>query len=580
MYVFGDNGIFKLAQDAKIRTEIAKIREKIDVVVLGWNADKILDPSLTVDDLKQRLVDADIMANKDKMTEKGKDSNGNDIYEIETKEGYIVEIIITPDGKASVGDITKEDGESGAKIDKIEVTNTESNSISIEVVVNNLGDGKLSYYYKKADDIDTYHELVGKQETTDLTATYTGLIQNQIYDIKVVVTKGSKSNELEISARTGELRTVEIRQKGPTTWSSGKASIEIEKVANTELQLKYQIVSTSTGTINDKNWREYVGKIGNLSHGQTVYAVLTDGTNYGTPISIDIKDTTGPEVIIDQVKKTNHTIEITVRTPVDPESGMPSRIQYEYYIKTTASGTEHGQPCATGPDNTMTFDSLKEDTSYDIKVVVRNAAGVPGEAKLEGTTAVRTTISPEVTSVVGSGEIPNMGCRTRGCTVTIQDKSGTGFNEEKCMYIITSNPYELDEIANNDSIWDGSWYPSGSGEMGSLSGCYDSMMGESYEVDGEGNMTVSIGGYRFNSYAPIDSSMGPAPLQTVYLYILTCNNRGGRNVTGIMNFAFGVCMNCSGSGCEMCKHSGLDGLYGMEGGEINPSVSLMDSVCL
>ena len=202
-----------------------------------------------------------------------------------TKPGYVFQIQLIPTKEnprdIEIEYIGKVDN-LGPVIEKIAVTEKDSNSITVEVTVKRLEDGELSYYYKKEDE-NNYHELEGKQNTSDLTAKITGLEQNKIYNIKVVVKNKKGTAEAEISEITGELRTGTISQKGETVWSNGKASIELETTPS-GLEMEYQ-VNGIEGT-----WSKYEGAIGNLDHEDRVYARITDGTNVGETATVEIRD--------------------------------------------------------------------------------------------------------------------------------------------------------------------------------------------------------------------------------------------------------------------------------------------------
>jgi len=183
-YVMGGNSIFKQALEAKEKTEIAKLRERIEIIQIDWWKDKKLDPTVTLDDFWERLIADNIIKNKEYI-EGPEEKEGNDIYLLDTTEGYLVEVIVTPDGNIIIGEIEK-GGTLPPKVQSIQVMNKTSNSIEVKVVTSRLEEGKLSYYYKKENETE-YHELKDKVKVTDLTANYTGLKQDQIYNIKVVV---------------------------------------------------------------------------------------------------------------------------------------------------------------------------------------------------------------------------------------------------------------------------------------------------------------------------------------------------------------------------------------------------------
>lgn len=116
--LFSNEGIFNVANQAKIEHEIGALKDRINNVIADWSIDRLTKPGITVDDLWNKMVDAEIIDNPDEDV-KGPEKEGeNDRYELTTNEGYIVEIIISPDGNVSIGDITQGE-ETGNEEDEI-----------------------------------------------------------------------------------------------------------------------------------------------------------------------------------------------------------------------------------------------------------------------------------------------------------------------------------------------------------------------------------------------------------------------------------------------------------------------------
>ena len=125
--LFSNGGIFDIANQAKIEHEIGALKDRINNVIADWSIGRAIDPTVTVDDLWNKMVDADIIDNPDEDVAGPEKDGQNDRYELTTNEGYIVEIIISPDGNVSIGDIEKGDN----LLPKIgEITST-SNSNSL-----------------------------------------------------------------------------------------------------------------------------------------------------------------------------------------------------------------------------------------------------------------------------------------------------------------------------------------------------------------------------------------------------------------------------------------------------------------
>ncbi|MCI9087714.1 MAG: hypothetical protein HFJ32_04085, partial [Clostridia bacterium] len=123
-----------------------------------------------------------------------------------------------------------------------------------------------------------------------------------------------------------------ISQKGETTWSNEKASIELETTPP-DLRIEYQINGIE-GT-----WLLYNGPIGNLNHKDTVYARITDGVNSGEAASIKIRDGEVPSnaVIVLGATSANTGVNVIAKvTHNDSQSGI--RIASCKWVYNTTSG--------------------------------------------------------------------------------------------------------------------------------------------------------------------------------------------------------------------------------------------------
>ncbi len=328
MYVMSDNGIFKKASDAKLKTDIASWQERLELAKepVFINGLGIFDP----DEYFEYIEEQEFIEDKDADVTDNEDGT----YLVTTKPGYIFQVELMPNKENPKDAEIEYIGEAGKlfpKINSIEVTGKNSNSIAVKVTVSRLNGGKLSYYYKKEEETE-YHALEGKQNTEDLTVEYTGLEQNKIYNIKVVVENKVGTDEAVINELTRELAVGIISQKGETTWSNEKASIELETTPP-DLRLEYQ-VNGIEGT-----WLSYNGPIGNLNHKDTVYARITDGVNSGEAASIEVRDEEAPSNASITLGATNANTGANVTAKVthnDAQSGI--RIASCKWVYNTTSG--------------------------------------------------------------------------------------------------------------------------------------------------------------------------------------------------------------------------------------------------
>ena len=122
-----------------------------------------------------------------------------------------------------------------------------------------------------------------------------------------------------------------------------------------------------------------------LEHGDTVFAVLSDGTNITDYTSIDVLDKLGPTVTVTQESKNTNSIQVNASSS-DAEWGMPDSITYNYYIKKTADGNYPQNPTHTGTETSYTFTGLIQNTSYDVKVTTSDKAGNLGSGQVTNIT--------------------------------------------------------------------------------------------------------------------------------------------------------------------------------------------------
>ncbi|MCI9177666.1 MAG: hypothetical protein HFJ28_03665 [Clostridia bacterium] len=149
---------------------------------MAWIADKAVDPSLPITNLWDRLINADIIATYDDVEGPEKDESGNDIYILNTKDGYTVEIIVNSKGHVEIGDIVK--GNMPPKIRRIETSATKT-SITAKAVVSRLKDGTIEYYYKLSSADDSTYTKVTNVTENGITVS-TGITEGETYTVKVI----------------------------------------------------------------------------------------------------------------------------------------------------------------------------------------------------------------------------------------------------------------------------------------------------------------------------------------------------------------------------------------------------------
>ena len=364
--VFSENGVINKAQEANENTQIAQVREQLE---LAKGPEYIEgNGKYNPDSYFKRIQAEGIIGNKDTDVI----DNGDGTYEVTTTPGYIFKITLVP-SKDNVEDIQIEHiGKvDGPIIRNLKVTNKTTNSITVGVETANAEGATYTYYYKKDGEVDWKKA----EEIKEKTYTFRGLEANVIYNIKVRVEKDGKVVEKEISTITGELPEGAV-QFSPVEWKDGQASTTIT-TSETGYTLQYQI-----GGITEGSWINTTSGsvIGNLQHGQIVYGRLFDGTNGSKTVNIDIKDIKAPIVTVNRGTITHDSITVNVQA-IDNESGLQANGTYKYYL--------NGIEKETSENNVYTFSGLAEGTTYTIKVETFDKAGNKGSQTINGTTITR-----------------------------------------------------------------------------------------------------------------------------------------------------------------------------------------------
>lgn len=393
------NGIIGIAQGLKAEQMKADFEEEIRLVNIQIEMKKKLNNGeITAGDyfeeLKNQGMIKDTEVGGDNIKEKGETEAGDTIYEVTTEKGDVFELVIDKDSNISIEYQGPADS-LPPRIKSFTVKTITTNSIEVETEVSRQEDAKLTYEYREHNESSEGKFIELKKDTTDLTASYTKLKSKTYYDLKVII-QGKKGKDEKVIEKvyTEELRAGTITQKGSTTWSEGKATIELQ-TSETGYTIQYQKGST-TGT-----WEKYEGPIGNLSHGDKVFARIYDGTNGSAETMIIVNDGVPPTVTLSRGTVTTKSIQVTAGA-TDSESGMPSTRTYKYYIKKNIETAWPTTASYSGSDTSYTFNNLDDNTSYDVKVTTEDNARNTGEKTITG---IQTGEVGEATSGLKTGNI-------------------------------------------------------------------------------------------------------------------------------------------------------------------------------
>ena len=368
------------------------------------------------------------------------------------------------DGENAGGYVTKEIQDTTVPTVTVTASGSPtSNSISVSVSAQDNESGmasslKYTYYIKQHSQEDgSYEKQTNGTNISSNTYTFTGLQQGTSYDVKVEVTgdnagntgSGTLINQTTQSIPGGSEGVTEgAITFGAVSWSAGQASITVS--TNTSYQIEYKLSNPEV----DEGWTsiDNEGIIPGLSHGNTVYARLTDGDNHGDYATTKIMDGKNPVVTVTSGgTTTSSSIKVNV-SATDAESGMAASLKYTYYIKQSseADSAYKTQTNSTNlSTNTYTFTGLTQGTSYDIKVeVTGDVAGNTGTGYLAGQTTQRVpdASGPEIQE----GAITFSTATWNNNKATISVSTNTSYNIEYQVGAITEGSWT--GIANNGTI--------------------------------------------------------------------------------------------------------------------------------
>ena len=408
--VFNEDGVISKAQEAKEKTEIAQLQERLELAKLSAYINE--EYKFNLDDYFQSLEDEGIIGNK----EEDIVDNGDGTYEITTDDGYIFEITVKPDKENPEEVEIEYSGKvDGPRIRKINATRVNDSTITVEVEALNAEGATYTYSYKKDGETEWVEASTGNSSNT---YRFEDLDVNAGYSIKVKVEKEGKSVEKETKVAApgaipggDEALTEGTITVGEEQWSNGQASIEVS--TNTGLQIEYQINATIEG-----NWETPTqGKITGLRDGDKVNIRLTNGTRYGEPVTITISDEKAPEKATIRLTSTSviigETLTATV-THTDNESGVD--IANSKWVMTTSEaeiGTAEGDISKytgsfTTNGETLTLNSSTAGTYYLHVLTVDNAGNrteTVSEAMTIGALAGTVTQSGEITWSAGQATL-------------------------------------------------------------------------------------------------------------------------------------------------------------------------------
>lgn len=166
-------------------------------------------------------------------------------------------------------------------ITKMGFKDTTTNSTTVTVESQFSEDATYIYYIKLVSEDDS--KYIKKASNKKLENTFTGLIQNEIYNVKVVVErKGLSSQRIEsvLIKQMLDLKTGDV-VFGTENWDKNNHTATVEISTNTDYQIQYQV--------NNINGEWIPGTtVTDLKHDESIYVRLSDGTNNTNYVSYTV----------------------------------------------------------------------------------------------------------------------------------------------------------------------------------------------------------------------------------------------------------------------------------------------------
>ena len=340
--IFNDNGIIKKAQEAANATEEAARNDQAAINGLLNEMDSIINgtgggPIPIIGNIKGKITWSTGSATLTLTT----DVEGVTIqYRKNSESNWINYTSAVPsllhgdkvytrgikDGETVINEKEFKIQDTIAPTVTIANASSTTNSISATATAtdNEAGMGsspQYTFYIKKTTETDSTYTQIGSSTSTSITKGE--LEQNTSYTIKVEVAdvagnKGQATKEITTGkiADAGEGLTNGAIIASSPVWSNGTASITLSTSSGLTIQYQKGGISGSwtTGT-----------NVTGLHHRDTVFARLTDGSNYGGEASITILDTVIPQAAGISLSGTSTTTAGSVTATVtlkDNESGV------------------------------------------------------------------------------------------------------------------------------------------------------------------------------------------------------------------------------------------------------------------
>ena len=402
-------GMFASANKAKLDTKRSQISEWLGLEVISEQTN---NPTGSAEQIINQ-THKNVLDKQEELKRFGKDIKVEDVSTEEDGEQVDVYFYVVVDKDIYKVDLKNHKfiGELGKMLPVIKIVSISNTTNSIKVKVKtSRNEGGIVEYYIKSEDDTRYTLKATKNDDSEYV--YDNLIQGKKYSVKVVAkAENGQSAEAIAEQTTGTIINLkegdlEFTSK-PSTWTN--TDVEVTVKANIDIK-GYQLLTSQNP---DKGWNKATSQI--FKTNGIIYAVLSDGVNYGVAASRTIQNIDKTKPVVTGATATTNKIAITA---TDEASGI---IGYAV----TTSNTEPSSFTDVASTKTLSVapTGYKQGTTY--YVWVKDEAGNVSESETVTTLNVTGTINFGAITWAGGKASTTIGTNT-SYTIQYQVNSTTG----------------------------------------------------------------------------------------------------------------------------------------------------------
>ena len=402
-------GMFASANKAKLDTKRSQISEWLGLEVISEQTN---NPTGSAEQIINQ-THKNVLDKQEELKRFGKDIKVEDVSTEEDGEQVDVYFYVVVDKDIYKVDLKNHKfiGELGKMLPVIKIVSISNTTNSIKVKVKtSRNEGGIVEYYIKSEDDTRYTLKATKNDDSEYV--YDNLIQGKKYSVKVVAkAENGQSAEAIAEQTTGTIINLkegdlEFTSK-PSTWTN--TDVEVTVKANIDIK-GYQLLTSQNP---DKGWNKATSQI--FKTNGIIYAVLSDGVNYGVAASRTIQNIDKTKPVVTGATATTNKIAITA---TDEASGIIG-----YAVTTSNTTPSSFTDVASTKTLSVAPTGYKQGTTY--YVWVKDEAGNVSESETVTTLNVTGTINFGAITWAGGKASTTIGTNT-SYTIQYQVNSTTG----------------------------------------------------------------------------------------------------------------------------------------------------------